>query len=413
MGLVNSNKIIVAALLNAESADPPAYLGFGTGTTPAVRADTELEAAAGSRMTFYERGTQGGVGYGRVVIGGAATDKHYSIREFGTYSALTGSNVLYRRDVIEAVTPATNKIVTIDVLDAVAPQANDAYGLVTQATIDAVAAFLAGDSTPGVPVGSHLAVGTALRIDKADSLSAWTTLTDTEAAVLDTNKYVEGTASIQAAKTVTSNTDFGYTATFGAIDTTSYDYYRMYFRVADADTLSSLSSVKALRVRAGTGASSYKEYTLPRDNLIVGWQLLNLRLADFTDVGAPTMSAVTRLDLIWQTELASNTIVSNKMWFDYPHLSRPLAYDAAALVSEIDRNALTSAPGRTRVNESVRYPARFETSEANPYQLEQFGLFDAAASGTLIVQGRTPVIQKNSNVQVVAEARITVNIEDQ
>lgn len=408
MVLTNSVKILTAQKLNAETAVPPDYFGFGTGTTAPSRSDSQLTAALTARVSVVDSGAELGVGFFEGSITPADTNTHGTIKEVGVFDTLSGGS-MYSRHVHGGVSSGTTKTVRVRQFFATTPESNNSSSVITDDFINVLSQWFAGlGTTPRL--GSYVAYGSLYRIDQTDATTGWTASATATPVVLDSTNFVEGLGSLQMGKTGTG-TAFSYSKTASvSVPAASYSNLRLNIRVNDEATRATLAT-SALKIRIGTSSSSYKQYTVRSDGLITGWQLFDLPFTDFEDVGGPTMTNANYIALQWETTSAATTISnSNKLWMDYWALWKPITATQTSLMQEITRPALT--PSRSRTNERVRYQTTVDQSVGNTYQYDEFGVFDASSGGNPLVISRIPRTQKTSNVLITHDTTITTNIED-
>lgn len=387
----------------------PAYIAVGTATTAEARSDTDL----GSEI--YRKAATGESELNVVKLTGTLLSVNSSayadLTENGFFDDASSGN-LYDRNTHEAVTHSIAQDTSFIKFWGVNPSSNSINQCLTNVGVNYVAGWLAG-TTFTEP--THIAFGSLLILDQCDSLgtggNAWTKSTYAGTAVLNTANYEEGIASIDLGKLTGGTAAYYYRTLAAGIDITDMSQFWIWLNIGSAATLAKLASSNCLRIRFGNDSSNYYEYAYDSADLGVGWQRLKFDLADMSETGSVTDTAIDYLEIDFETLLTTDTITVGEIIMDYWGFFKAPERTDTELIQEIGREAMESGYPQKSGNRAI-YNVTVAKADGNTYTYNFVGLFNAASNGDLFFESYNYDIVKDSSTQFTEEIHLTSTLRD-
>jgi len=204
-------------------------------------------------------------------------------------------------------------------------------------------------------------------VDSCDATAGWAAGTDS-AVTLNTVSFVEGTGSISLAKSGTAGTTASMSKTTPSLNFTGKTFF-CFLKIVDLADLK--SSGTAARVRFGSDSGNYYQFDVDVSLLIAGWNIVMFRSTDAVVVGAPAIGACDYTYVAVFTDLAADTIATDRILWDDMKLASDSDYYKALEIG---------FPAVDTVTDQVTYEGRLTTTDANGCLIREFGGFDANVS---------------------------------
>lgn len=202
-------------------------------------------------------------------------------------------------------------------------------------------------------------------VDDFEDYTTWTAGTDTVLAD-NTTRFKENTKSMSIAKTGTTGTSMSATKTVTSRDFTSKRLNLWVYITALSDLV---ASGTALTVRYGSDSSNYYYLNVAIGSLSTGWNYITFTSATATGTtGSPTIAACDYLAIIFNTDLAADTIAADRILVD----------DANVASSDDFLQAFVSGyPSIDNTSLESTYRCYLSSLQANGFDISGVAVFNA------------------------------------
>lgn len=216
----------------------------------------------------------------------------------------------------------------------------------------------------------------------------WSDSTNT-ATALNATTYKQGSNSISIAKTGTASTTFGCYKTTTSINFTSKTLF-VWVYLTDVTDL--IASGTALTVRFGSDSSNYYYYNVAIGSLSNGWNLVYFSSATATGTtGSPSIAACDYSQIIFNVDNATDTVIANRVLMDDWKV---------ASADDFTNSFETGYPSFDYTNNEVTIQGRVSATQANGYNISEFGVFNTDATALLVTHSVFTAVSKTSSDEI-------------
>ena len=226
-----------------------------------------------------------------------------------------------------------------------------------------------GTTTPNVgntTLNNKIPVDNTEQIDDCEATTGWSAGTD---SVIATNAvtFKQGTFSLTLSKTGTAGTTMSVDKTTTSLDFTSKDFWTWVYILDITDLV---ATGTALTIRFGSDNSNYYFLDVDITSLSNGWNYISFNSAGATGTtGSPVIAACDYTYFSFNTDLAADTIVADRIIFDDIKLASTTDYDVPFTVNY---------PLINSGDLSAETRATLTATQANGSLITEFGEFDAS-----------------------------------
>lgn len=214
----------------------------------------------------------------------------------------------------------------------------------------------------------------------------WTEGTDSIAETLNSSTFKEGSNALNLGKSGTSGTTMSYSKTTTSVDFTSKKLFVWVY----VTTLSDLvASGTAVTVRFGSDSSNYYYQDVAIGSLAAGWNLVVLDQASPTGTtGSPVVASCDYSEIIFNTDLAADTITLGDVVMDYWHVADS---------SDFARSFSSGYPSGPSDDLQVTLRGEITSVEMNGFQINGVAFKNTDSTPLTAMIGTTLVIGKDSS----------------
>lgn len=221
------------------------------------------------------------------------------------------------------------------------------------------------------PTVGDTSLGKAIPISGTETVddcetADWTPGTDSTQALYSTLSKV-GDNSLTIAKTGTAGTTFSASKTTTSVDFTSKDFWVWVYLEDKTDLV---ATGTALSIRFGSDNSNYYQYDVDIDDLSDGWNSITFDSTTASSTtGTPTITACDYTNIIFNVDLAADTIVADRVLID----------DLKVASSDDYYKSFDAGyPSINEVSSEIEMQTTLSTTDAVGYPLTELAHFDAS-----------------------------------
>jgi len=238
---------------------------------------------------------------------------------------------------------------------------------------------------------TNIPVQTTETIDACDATTGWTA-SGTNSIQLTNTRYREGTGALELIKSDVSSASILGSKILGApLDFTSKDFWSMVY--ISTATLAQLATTGSVQVRFGSDSSNYYYKTYDKASLSAGWNFLKWNTTTATgSVGTPVVAASDYVAVQATTTNASDVFVADNFVFDDLLL---------ASTDDYYKSFEASYPSVNETTQEVEIRCRVPTTNANGFNLTEFGIVNDDATEQLITHDTYTAISKDETDEII------------
>ena len=237
----------------------------------------------------------------------------------------------------------------------------------------ALSKFKVGYTTSTLTVASNdltnpLPIQTTESVDDCDATTGWSAGTDS-AVALNNSSYKQGTGSLSIAKSGTAGTVCSISKTTTSRDFTSKNLHCWIYITALSDLV---ASGTAISIRFGSDNSNYYQFDIAIGSLSAGWNFIKKASTDASSTtGTPAIAACDYFAILFNTDLAADTIAANRLLLDDIYVASSDDYLK-------DFDATYPTLNETVMEAQIR--CTLTSTQCNGHSVDSIGLFNADAS---------------------------------
>lgn len=233
-------------------------------------------------------------------------------------------------------------------------------------------------------LGFKAPITTTTLIEDGSTINEWSTSTD---AVLEVEQIInkKGANSFNLYKTGTTESF----ASTQRTEITSFDIDGSEIWLFVYTQSESFSEITDYQVRLGSNiGSDYYEYTSSITNLSDGWNAVKFSVSDANVVGSPDPTSITGIEVVVNTENASDTISS-----------RSFIFDDVKVVNENDffKQFVNNFPVVSTTQNEVTSRARIRSTEAVGFNISRAGIYNDDQESKLLNYVEFPAESKSDS----------------
>jgi len=222
----------------------------------------------------------------------------------------------------------------------------------------------------------------------------WTQGTDSDNETLNSTTFKQGSNSLNLGKSGTTGTTMSYSKTTTSVDFTN----KKLFLWVNITTLADLVATgTAITIRLGSDSSNYYFKNFAIGTLIAGFNLLVMEQSTASTTGSPVATATDFAEIIFNTDLAADTITLGDVLMDYWHVA-----DADDFARALD----AGFPTGPNTNLQMDYRATVTSGEMNGFNINGVAFKNTDSTPTMALIGTTLVIGKDASERLTFVGKI-------